>query len=107
MLSFLVSGADVENVQGVPTLRGLEGIFENLISVVLGLGGIALFIMLIIGGFKYITSGGDPKSAETAKKTLTYAIGGMLLLASAFLILQLIKEVTGVNVTEFKIFIPG
>lgn len=87
----------------VPTLSQLEVTFSNAVRALLALGGIALFIYLVIGGFKYLTSGGDPKAVEEAKKTLTYAIGGMLLIAGAFLILKLIETFTGAKVTEFKI----
>lgn len=84
-------------------LSDLQIYFKNVVSVLLELGGITLFVMLIIGGFNYLTSGGNPQQAEAAKKTITYAILGMLLLASSFLILKLIQQFTGVNVTEFKI----
>ena len=53
----------------VATVGGFEGLFENAIAALLGLAGIALFIMLLVGGFKFITSGGDPKSLESAKNT--------------------------------------
>lgn len=86
-----------------PTLDKLGVVFENLVSALLALGGVALFVMLLLGGFKYLTSGGDPKKAEEAKKTLTYAIGGLVLLVGSFLILQLIQDITGANVTEFNI----
>jgi len=84
-------------------LSELEGIFGNIVGVALELAGIVLFIMLIIGGVNYITSGGNPQQAEAAKKTITYAIFGIVLLAMSFLILKLIQQFTGVNVTEFKI----
>lgn len=62
--------------------------------------------MLLSGGFKYITAGGDPKGVESAKKTLTYAIGGIVVIALSYLILNLIQTITGANVTVFKIFQP-
>ncbi|MBL7036899.1 hypothetical protein ISR94_03650 [Candidatus Microgenomates bacterium] len=89
-----------------PTLDKLGEVYGNLVSALLAFGGIALFVMLLIGGFKYLTSGGDPKAAEEAKKTLTYAIGGVVLLAASFLVLQLIQDITGANVTEFSITRP-
>lgn len=95
--------AGIENVDNVATLKGLEGIFENVISVALGLGAIALFIMLLMGGVKYITSGGDPKRIEEARKALTYAILGMVLLASAYLILRFIGIFTGADISNFVI----
>jgi hypothetical protein len=72
----------------------------------LGFAGIALFIMLVVGGFRYITSGGNPKAVESARNTLTYAILGMVLLASAYLILRFIGVFTGAPVEDFRIFIP-
>ena len=84
-------------------LSQLEDVFKNVVSAALGLCAIVLFIMLILGGYKYITSGGDPKGIEGAKKTLTYAVGGLLLILLSLLILNLIENITGVTITEFKI----
>lgn len=95
--------APIETVDNVATLRGLEGVFENLIRVALGFAALALFIMLVVGGIRYITSGGDPKTAEAARRTLTYAILGMVLVASAFLILRFIGIFTGADVANFLI----
>jgi hypothetical protein len=78
-------------------ITGLETIFGNIIRAALALGGIALFIMIIIGGFTYLSSSGDSKKAESAKNTVTYAILGVVLLALAYLILRLIASFTGVN----------
>lgn len=86
------------------TLQDLEVVFSKLVEIVLVVAGIALFIMLLMGGFKFITSGGDPKAIEGAKKTLTYAIGGIVLVALSFLILRFISTFTGVDVTQFTIF---
>lgn len=87
-----------------PQLSGLTTVFENIVKVLVALGGFGLLIMLLLGGFKYITSGGDPKATEGAKNTLTYAIGGFILLIGSFLVLKLIEQFTGVsNITEFTI----
>lgn len=87
-------------------ISDLETLFGNAATAILGLAGIVLFIMLVVGGFKYLTSGGDPKGTGEAKSTLTYAIGGIVLIALSFLILQLIKTITGANVTQFKVVGP-
>jgi len=85
------------------TLDKLETVFGNLVTSLLALGGIVLFLMLLSGGFKYLTSGGDPKATEGAQKTLTYAIGGLVLLAGSYMILNIIKTFTGADVTNFVI----
>jgi len=99
-----VSAAEIKTVDDVAILQGFEAVFENVVTVILGLSGVVLFIMLIMGGFKFITAGGDPKAIESAKKTLTYAIGGIVLIALSFLILRFISTFTGVDVTQFQIF---
>lgn len=90
-------------VGDVATIKGVECAFANFISVILALAGIVVFIMFLIGGFRYLTSGGDPKALESAKGTLTHAILGLIVLVFAFLILVIIQAVTGVNVTQFRI----
>lgn len=85
-------------------LSQLEDVFGNVVTSLLALGGIALFLMLLTGGFKYLTSGGDPKAVEGAQKTLTYAIGGLVLLAGSYMLLRIIENFTGAPVTNFIIF---
>lgn len=87
-------------------LSQLEDVFGNVVTSLLALGGIILFLMLLSGGFKYLTSGGDPKATETAQKTLTYAIGGLVLLAGSYMILRIISDFTGADVTNFVITRP-
>lgn len=84
-------------------LSQLEGVFGKVVTSLLALGGIVLFLMLLSGGFKYLTSGGDPKAVEGAQKTLTYAISGLVLLAGSYLILRIISDFTGADVTNFVI----
>jgi len=86
-----------------PTLQNLEDVFANIVKIVLGIAGVTFFVLLLSSGFKFITSGGDPKALEGAKKTLTFAIGGLILIIASYLILLLIKEITGVDVTIFKV----
>ena len=85
------------------TFTDFEGMFQGVISSLLALAGIVLFVMLIIGGFKYILSGGNPDAVASARRTMTYAIIGLVLMASAYLILFLIETITGAPVTDFTI----
>ena len=91
---------------GAVTLASLECVFENAIKAFLGLAAIILFVIILVAGFKYTTSGGDPKAVQSAKMTLTYAIGGIVLIVLSFLILQFISVFTGADVTEFTVAVP-
>ena len=84
----------------VPTIKCLEIVFSNILVVAVSLAALALFVMFLVGGFKFLTAGGDPKAVEGAKKTLTYAIAGLVVLVLAFLIIKLISTITGVDQIE-------
>jgi len=89
-----------------PTLQNFQAVFMSLVGRLLVFGAFALFIMLIVGAFKYLTSGGDPKATEGAKKTLTYAIGGFVLFLASYMILRIIGTITGTEdiITNFSVF---
>jgi hypothetical protein len=90
----------------VAQISDLTDIFQRVVSYALGFAGIVLFILLITGGFKYITSGGDPKAVEGARNTITYAIIGLIVIVASFLILVLIYNITGVDVRTFRVVVP-
>ena len=88
----------------VPTLKCLEAVFKNIVTLVVSTVGLLLFIMLVMAGFKYLTSGGDPKATESAKNTMTYAILGLIAIVASYLILRLISQFTGIeNLLKFEI----
>jgi len=86
-----------------PQLTGLQDLFSHVVSLVIGFAGIAFFLLFIIGGFQYMTASGNEQAVAGARKTLTFAIGGLVLIALSYLILVLIKDFTGVDVTHFSI----
>lgn len=75
-------------------------IFQNIILWLVTFAGIVAVVMIIFAGIKFITSGGDPKQTEGARKTLTYSILGLLLVILSFAILRFIAEITGVKCIE-------
>ena len=81
----------------------LETMFESVIQVVLTLAGLAVLVMLITGGFQYLTAADDPKKAQQAGKTLTGAVIGLVVVLGAWIILRAIALITGFNVTTFRI----
>ena len=59
----------------------------NIFSLVVGVVSV---IMIIIGGLKYITSGGDSGNVSGAKNTILYAIVGLVVVALAQIIVQFV-----------------
>ena len=89
--------------KGAASLKCLEAVFANVLTSITLLAGMALFMMIAWGGFRYLTSGGDPKSAEGAKNTMTFALLGMILIGVAFLVFKIIESFTGVSILTFTI----
>ena len=87
--------------QGVATLSDLEIIFSRILNIVITLAGIAAFVMIIVGGFKYLMSGGDPKQAESAQATITWAVIGLVIAIASWFILKFIQQFTGIPEDQF------
>lgn len=108
--SFIVHAADQwtgTQSENVATFASLESLFKNIVSAVTAIVGVALFIMILVSGFSFLFSAGDPKKLEQARGTFTNAIIGLVVIVCAYLILLIIKVFTGVDVTHFHISIPN
>lgn len=86
--------------QGPAEIGSIILVIKNIIKLLVPAAAIAFLIMMIVGGIQFVMSGGDAKAAAGARSTLTYAVIGVILVVIVWLILLLIQNVTGVNVTE-------
>jgi|GEM_PF-1390900 len=68
----------------------------------IGLGGMAVFVALIIAGFEYITSIGNPSKMQDAFNRIRDAVVGLIVLLSSYAILTMI----GINLSGMKIDMP-
>jgi hypothetical protein len=59
----------------------LKKVLAAVLRILSVAAGIASVIMIIISGMKYITSGGDSNSVASAKRTLIYALVGLIIVA--------------------------
>lgn len=75
----------------VATLKCAEVVFQNLLYMASALVLLVLFIMFVVGSFKYLTSGGDAEKIAGAQNTLKYAIIGTMLFIGSYLILNIIQ----------------
>lgn len=80
---------------GVDPLAGQNTatqIIIRVIQILLAIAGLVAVIFLIVGGFRYIISGGNEETAETAKKTIINAIIGVVVIILAFVIVRVIAN---------------
>lgn len=59
----------------------------NIFSFIVGFAAV---IMIIIGGFRYVTSAGDSNSVNAAKNTILYAVIGLIIVALAQVIVRFV-----------------
>lgn len=91
----IVSGC--VTTDGIATLACLPAIFKLLIYWALVFAGVVAVFLIVLSGFKFVTSGGDPKQVGTARQTLTWAIIGLVIILVSFFIINLISGLTGVD----------
>ena len=91
---------------GFSTLSGITipSIISALIRLVVVVAAVIFFFMLVIGGIRWIASGGDKAQTEAARNQITAALVGLVIVFAAWAILALVK--TFFNVDIFSLAIP-
>ncbi len=71
---------------------GQGGIFRTITNVLLFLIGAISVIMLIVGGIRYVVSGGDSTAVQNAKNTILYAIVGVVVAILAYAVVNFVVQ---------------
>ncbi len=82
-------------------IADLQAMVSRIISFIVPFAFIAVTLMLVWAGIKFITSGGDAKAISSASHMVTWALLGVLFLIIAWLIIRLISSFTGVDLLNF------
>lgn len=96
------SGADCArgNEQPADLFGGENSIFSRVTNILLFLVGAISVIMLIIGGIRYVISGGDQAQVTGAKNTILYAIVGIVVAFLAYAAVNFVTQaLAGANAT--------
>ena len=87
----LAGGAECAKGEDQQTdLFGPSGIFKTLTDVLLFIIGAISVIMLIIGGIRYVISGGDSGAVTSAKNTILYAVVGIVVAILAYALVNFV-----------------
>ena len=77
------------------TVNSGESLVATIVKVIKLLtyvAGIVAVVMIIVGGFKYMTSGGDSNKVASAKSTLIWALIGLIVVALAQFIINFVMK---------------
>jgi hypothetical protein len=76
----------VGTTAGVGGQTDLPTIIGRIINVILGFLGILLLVLLLWGGFEWMTAGGDTEKVKDARTRITNAVIGLVIIVAAFAI---------------------
>jgi hypothetical protein len=112
-LSFSVPGGNLDNPTGIPidpvggmpnggvsAVSTISTLTQAIITDLFIITTLLALFFLIFGGIQWIISGGDKTKVEAARKKITFAIIGLVLAFSAFLIINTVGALFGVNLLD-------
>ncbi|MFH0873772.1 MAG: hypothetical protein V1846_02930 [Candidatus Komeilibacteria bacterium] len=105
-------GSPLDSVKAIGTLvyggsgtpYDIKRVISGLIQIFLGLIGIIFLLLIIWSGFRWMTSGGNEKTVEEAKKTLQNSVVGLIIVVMGYsiaywIIVWLGQATTGAGTT--------
>jgi cytochrome bd-type quinol oxidase subunit 2 len=87
-----VTGGSKGDCSGGAGTSSLNKLLTQAVNIFSAIVGVIAVIMIIVGGLKYITSGGDSNKVGAAKNTLIYAIIGLVIVALAQVIVHFVLQ---------------
>ncbi len=82
---------------GLTSSQSLTELITNGIRLMLLFAGAIAVVFVIIGGYQYLTSGGNEEQAEKGQKTLLNAIIGVVVIVLAYVIINVIVNLVSGN----------
>jgi hypothetical protein len=76
------------NTAGVDATTRINNIVHTIVNLLSAVVGVVAVIMIIVGGLRYVTSGGNDTSVTSAKNTILYAVIGLVVVALAQIIVR-------------------
>ncbi|MDO8424795.1 MAG: hypothetical protein Q7S70_02545 [bacterium] len=73
------------------TTQNLNDVVAWFYYFIVTISGFAAFVMLVYGGFKYLSSAGNPSAIGDSKDIIQKALLGLLLILISYLVLQVIN----------------
>jgi uncharacterized membrane protein YwzB len=83
--------------KGIAASRSLTELLVDLIKILLGFAGLVAVVIVVIGGFWYMTSGGNEELAEKGKKTMLNFVLGLAVIILAYTIVNILADLLTSN----------
>jgi len=77
-------------------LSNISALLSGVVQLILVVAGLIAFVFLLLGGIKWITSGGDSANVEKARNQIMQAVIGLIVVFAAWGLMVLIERMTGI-----------
>lgn len=75
-LTMHVAGVSAPSIHALPR-PNVGNMFKNILEIVFSIIGAISLLILVLAGFQFITSEGDPQKVSNARSAITYAAAGL------------------------------
>ena len=82
----------LDGITGGVQGKSLDQLIYSLINWAIGIAALVCVVVLIFSGYKYITAAGDEGKVESATKTLTFAIIGLVVCFIAVILVRFVLQ---------------
>lgn len=86
-----------------PSIENINNLFGDVIKIVFVVAVFLVLFFLIAGAFSWITSSGDKEKVGQARNKIINALIGFAILALAFLILNIVSKILGIDLSNLVI----
>ena len=104
-INFAGGGGGTNLATNLSTIN-LGTIISAVISLLLIVAAILFFFMLVIGGIRWIMSGGDKGATESARGQVTAALVGLVIVFAAWAIATFVGSLFNINIFGGQITLP-
>lgn len=86
-----------KNVNPIAKFSDFSKITNAIVSLFVILAALAFVFIMLSGAYTFMTSGADAEKVKQAQKTFKFAIIGLLVVLTSFLIVKLIEFMLGIS----------
>lgn len=76
---------------------------RTVLNIMLGIAGVASFVILLWGGLQWILAGGDKEGTEKARKKITAALIGLAIVFSAYALLYILRTLFNIDLIQVNL----
>lgn len=95
MIAMKILAQSLINANNLPKVKADSGSISSLLTIFFTVLGALAFLMLVIAGFRYVISDGEPQKVAEIRRQMIYIAAGLILAAMADVIVTFVLNKVG------------